>query len=126
MMAANSTSTSAPPRLLATVQTSLAPTVNATRRRNPFFARGEDVEVRRRLVKDFGNKELVIYLHAKVVSVSAGTFSYLVQDPAANSVPGRTARVHWWKKGLYSRSVTSISHGFPTRTSKAGLKAPTL
>jgi hypothetical protein len=67
--------------------------VNATRRRNPFFARGEDVEVRRRLGKVFGNKELVIYLRAKVVSVSAGTFSYLVQYPAANSVPGRTARV---------------------------------
>jgi hypothetical protein len=92
-MAAKSTSTSASSHLPATVHTALAPAVNATRSRNPFFARGEDVEVRRRLGKVFGNTELVIYLRAKVVSVSAGTFSYLVQYPAANSVPGRTARV---------------------------------
>jgi hypothetical protein len=83
-----STST-APQGLPATVQKSLAP----ARRRNPFFKPGEDVEVRHRLGKVFGNRELVIYLRAKVVSVSAGTCSYLVEYPAANSVPGRTARV---------------------------------
>jgi hypothetical protein len=89
MDAARRTST-APPCLPATVQKSLAP----ARRRNPFFKPGEDVEVRHRLGKVFGNRDLVIYLPAKVVSVSAGTCSYLVQYPAAaNSVPARTARV---------------------------------
>jgi hypothetical protein len=61
--------------------------------RNPFFKPGEDVEVRHRLGKVFGNRELVMYLPAKVVSVSAGTCSYLVEYPAANSVPAHTARV---------------------------------
>jgi hypothetical protein len=89
MMDAATRTSTAPPRLPATVQKSLAP----ARRRNPFFKPGEDVEVRHRLGKVFSNRELVIYLRAKVVSVSAGTCSYLVEYPAANSVPARTARV---------------------------------
>jgi hypothetical protein len=88
MMDAARTTSTAPPRLPATVQKSLAP----ARRRNPFFKPGEDVEVRHRLGKVF-DRDVVIYLRAKVVSVSAGTCSYLVQYPAANSVPARTARV---------------------------------
>jgi hypothetical protein len=87
MDAARMTST-APPCLPATVQKSLAP----VRRRNPFFKPGEDVEVRHRLGKVF-DRDVVIYLRAKVVSVSAGTCSYLVEYPAANSIPARTARV---------------------------------
>lgn len=73
-------------------------TVDAARRQLRF-ACGDVVEVRNRLLTQVvfsGNKQLVIYLRAKVLSASAGTESYLVEYPAANSKPSRVARVPSW------------------------------
>jgi hypothetical protein len=92
MMAAKRTST-APCRLTVKVpKWSLAPAVEAARR-NQHFVRGEYVEVRRRLPRIFGDREVVIYVRAKVVSACPGTYSYLVEYPAAGPFPIRTARV---------------------------------
>jgi hypothetical protein len=93
MAAKRTSTTTAPSRLTVKVpKWSLAPSVEAARR-NPLFARGEDVEVRRSLGQVFGGRELVIYVRAKVVSASPGTYSYLVEYPAAGPFPIRTARV---------------------------------
>ncbi|XP_044428408.1 uncharacterized protein [Triticum aestivum] len=63
------------------------------------FACGDAVEVCNRLFSNVvfsGNRQLVIYLRAKVLSVSVGTESYLVEYPAINSKPSRVARVPSW------------------------------
>ena len=73
-------------------------TVDAARRQLRF-ACGDAVEVRNRLCTNVvfsGNRQLVIFLRAKVLSASAGTESYLVEYPAINSKPSRVARVPSW------------------------------
>ena len=73
-------------------------TVDAARRQLRF-ACGDAVEVCNRLCTNVvfsGNRQLVIFLRAKVLSASAGTESYLVEYPAINSKPSRVARVPSW------------------------------
>ena len=82
---------------------------------------GDAVEVRNRLCTNVvfsGNRQLVIYLRAKVLSVSVGTESYLVEYPAINSKPSRVARVPSW-------DVREPRHALPQAHPAADAARPT-